>query len=139
MTSSEPILLDTNVLVYAADVSSPFYEIARTLRDRGLKGEIILCVCPQVLNEFFAVVTNPRRVTHPVAPEDVEANTLSGLCMQRLERMPASGDELTEAGYRIRVLSLEERRVGKVLIQPPEPEADRLQDQAAGSSGKGAV
>lgn len=57
-------------MVYAADVSSPFYEVVRTLRDKGLKGEIVLCVCPQVLNEFFAVVTNPRRVTHPIAPQE---------------------------------------------------------------------
>jgi predicted nucleic acid-binding protein len=41
-----------------------------TLRNKGLRGEIRLCVCPQVLSEFFAVVTNPRRVAQPVAPED---------------------------------------------------------------------
>ena len=29
-----------------------------------------LCVCPQVLFEFFAVVTNPGRVTRPMEPSE---------------------------------------------------------------------
>ncbi|MFH1648456.1 MAG: hypothetical protein ABIA11_01830 [Patescibacteria group bacterium] len=35
------------------------------LREKGLKGEVPLCICPQVLNEFFAIVTDPRRVSNP--------------------------------------------------------------------------
>jgi CBS domain containing-hemolysin-like protein len=68
------------------------------------------------------------------APEDLEANTLSGLCMQRLERMPEPGDELIEAGYRIRVMSLEERRVGRVLIQRLEQGPGVTQLSERGSS-----
>lgn len=65
MTISEISLLDTNILVYAADETSAFYQTAKTLRDKGLKGEITLCICPQVLNEFFAIVTDPKRVANP--------------------------------------------------------------------------
>jgi hypothetical protein len=43
---------DTNVLVYAADETSPFHHRSRDLRDRGLSGQTSLCVCPQVLIEF---------------------------------------------------------------------------------------
>jgi CBS domain containing-hemolysin-like protein len=67
---------------------------------------------------------------------ELEANTLSGLCMERLERMPEPGDELTEAGFRIRVLSLEERRVGKVLIHRAQ-DPDTPQDQDSGDPGDG--
>jgi len=65
MITSEVSLLDTNILVYAADEMSPFHQAARTLREKGLRGEILLCICPQVLNEFFATVTNPQRVNNP--------------------------------------------------------------------------
>jgi len=70
------------------------------------------------------------------APEGLEANTLSGLCMERLGRMPAPGDELTEREYRLRVLSLDELRVGKVLIrrelEPGSCEDQEDADPAAG-------
>lgn len=68
--SDEPALLDTNVLVYAADAGSPFHEAARRLRDRGFRGEIPLVVSPQVLLEFFAVITSPRRVQTPRSPQE---------------------------------------------------------------------
>jgi predicted nucleic acid-binding protein len=59
-TSDQRTLVDTNVLVYAADTTAEFHEPSRQLRDLGLRGEISLVVTPQVLMEFFAVVTNPR-------------------------------------------------------------------------------
>ncbi len=65
MTISDIALLDTNVLVYAADETSPFHHTAKRVRDRGLRGEIILAVTPQVLSEFFAVVTDTKRVLNP--------------------------------------------------------------------------
>jgi len=71
MTTSEgPFLLDSNILIYAADSHSQFYTQCKALITRGLKGEELLCVCPQVLLEFFAVVTNPKRVTQPLPPEE---------------------------------------------------------------------
>jgi predicted nucleic acid-binding protein len=73
MTISDPILLDTNILVYAADASSPFHNPSRDLRDRGIEGEVSICVTPQVLSEFFAVVTNPRRVQSSRSPDGAMA------------------------------------------------------------------
>lgn len=49
--------------------------------------------------------------------ETLDANTLSGLFMQRLARMPEIKDEIIESGYRLRVLSRDEHRVGKVHIE----------------------
>ena len=49
-------------------------------------------------------------------PDDLDANTLSGLFMIRLERMPKVGDAITEGDHRLRVLSHADRRVGRVAI-----------------------
>jgi toxin-antitoxin system PIN domain toxin len=68
-TSDDRILLDTNILVYAADQTAEFHEPSKQLRDRGFRGEVPLVVTPQILMEFFAVVTSPRRVTTPCSSE----------------------------------------------------------------------
>ncbi len=57
-------------------------------------------------------------------PVELDANTLSGLIMQRLARMPEPGDEILEGDYRVRVLNLEDRRVGRVEIQRLEQPVD---------------
>jgi len=77
MTTSEISLLDTNVLVYAADVTSPFHQDSRDLRDRGIKGEISLCVFPQIFYEFFAIVTDPGQSAEsqvPTNPQSIPAS-----------------------------------------------------------------
>lgn len=48
--------------------------------------------------------------------DQLDANTLSGLFMQRLARMPETGDEITENNYQLRVLNNDDHRVGKVYI-----------------------
>jgi CBS domain containing-hemolysin-like protein len=46
----------------------------------------------------------------------VDANSVSGLLMQRLEHMPQIGDEIDECGFRFQVLDVEGSRVGRVSI-----------------------
>ena len=70
MTTSELALLDTNILVYAADETSEFHAASKQLRDQGMQGDIPVAVSPQILFEFFAVITNPRRVTQPRSPQE---------------------------------------------------------------------
>ena len=82
--SDEPALLDTNVSVYAADAGSPFHDAARQLRDRGGRGEIPLVVSPQVLLEFFAVITNPRRVHAPRSPQEASAEMAKYMRSRRI-------------------------------------------------------
>ena len=48
--------------------------------------------------------------------DKLDANTLSGLFMQRLARMPETGDEIFEGNYQLRVMNTDEHRVGKVII-----------------------
>ena len=69
-TTSELAVLDTNILVYAADETSEFHVASKALRDWGMQGDIPVAVSPQILFEFFAVVTNPRRVTQPRSPQE---------------------------------------------------------------------
>ena len=65
-------MLDTNVLVYAFDRQSTFHEASRALLARAAdeKSQNRYSVTPQVLAEFFAVVTNPRRVQNPRTPQE---------------------------------------------------------------------
>ena len=72
MTTSDnkTFFLDTNILVYAADTTSPFHGACKKLREQGMTGNISLCISPQVLFEFFAVITNSKRVTQPIKPQE---------------------------------------------------------------------
>lgn len=68
-------LLDTNVLIDAFYKDSDHYPAARSLLDLAQQEEPSLCVTPQVLAEFYAVVTHPKRVTHPKSPAIYRADT----------------------------------------------------------------
>ncbi len=63
-------LLDTNVLVYAGDRVSPFHDACRGFRDRAVRGEIFAVLTATVLNEFYAIVTDDRRVRCALSPEE---------------------------------------------------------------------
>ena len=64
-------LLDTNVLVHAANASSPLHAAAAHLVAQGLRKRDHFCIAPQNLTEFAAVVTNTRFVEKPLSPTDV--------------------------------------------------------------------
>jgi len=87
-------LIDSNVLIYAADLESEFQENARNLLDQGMDGKVSLCVSSQVLLEFFSVVTNPRRVNNPRSPEDAIEEIKKYLSSRLTVIVP--GDEITE-------------------------------------------
>jgi len=55
---------------------------------------------------------------------EVAANSLSGLFMERLGRMPVVGDRITESGFLLTVSSLDERRVGAVVIERQQQQRD---------------
>ena len=60
-----PALLDTNVLVHAANLDSPLHREAASLVDRGLHQRGLFCVAPQNLVEFAAVLSRPRLAVVP--------------------------------------------------------------------------
>ncbi len=52
-----------------------------------------------------------------LATDAGDSNTLSGLFMHQLGRMPAVNDEIRDQGYRLRVLEIGDQRVEKVYIE----------------------
>src|SRR5688572_9826239 len=68
--SVEDEALDTNVLVYALYADAEHHQAARQLLDQAQSGDVRFYLTPQILTEFYAVVTNPRRVTQPQSPAD---------------------------------------------------------------------
>jgi len=55
-------------------------------------------------------------------PED-EAVTVAGLVMRFARRIPAEGEEVTIAGYRITVVERRRHRLVRLAVRPPESEA----------------
>lgn len=87
MAISNIALVDTNVLVYASDKSSSFYKIASDIRDKGLNGEINICVCPQILSEFFAIITSSNRVENPKSQKQALAELEKYLRADNIEKI----------------------------------------------------
>jgi predicted nucleic acid-binding protein len=52
--------LDTNILIYAADLSSPFHRRAVDFISQTARGEWPSCVCYQSLCEFTEIITGNR-------------------------------------------------------------------------------
>lgn len=69
----------------------------------------------------FATLSDIERVTGLEVADDLHANTLSGLFMHRLERMPKSGDSLVEASYRLTVDTVSDRHVETATIERLTP------------------
>jgi predicted nucleic acid-binding protein len=67
---SMKILLDSNILVYAYDKLSVNHEQAKNIMGKAFGGEIEAYLSPQILYEFFAVVTNPKKAASPMNSDD---------------------------------------------------------------------
>jgi toxin-antitoxin system PIN domain toxin len=67
---AELALLDTNILVYAMNKDAAQHGACRALLDRALVQEIPVGVAPQVLFEYFAVVTSAKQMTIPLSTAD---------------------------------------------------------------------
>ncbi|MGE5579939.1 MAG: type II toxin-antitoxin system VapC family toxin [Bacillota bacterium] len=59
------ILIDTNVLVYSLQEDAPQHGASRRLIEAAQAGNPLACVFHQNLLEFFAVITDPRRLENP--------------------------------------------------------------------------
>ncbi|GIZ12947.1 TerC family protein [Pseudomonas sp. NCCP-436] len=58
-----------------------------------------------------------ERLGFAAAPSD-DYQTLAGLVMSLLDRLPVTGDSLEHAGWQLTVTEVKDRRVSKVLLQP---------------------
>jgi hypothetical protein len=71
--SADRVAVDANILVYAVYRDTPQHAASRAWLERAARGEVEICVTSQVLAEFFAIVTNPKRVSDPRTPHDAVA------------------------------------------------------------------
>lgn len=70
MRISEPVLFDTNILIYAQDPNSKFYSQAISLIRQVAGGQLIGVLSQQNLLEFYSVMTDSKRVTNPISPNN---------------------------------------------------------------------
>jgi predicted nucleic acid-binding protein len=66
--SVEPGLVDANVLAYASNADDPKYAVSRALIEEARTPNSTLYITPQIICEFYSVITNPRRVAVPSSP-----------------------------------------------------------------------
>ncbi len=76
----------------------------------------------------LASLSDAERIMGLVVPDELDANTLSGLCMSALGEMPAETDEITAYGYHFIIQSVENRRVGKVLIEKLNDTDEKIEE-----------
>ena len=57
-------------------------------------------------------------------PEGTDYETVAGLVLQLLGRLPDVGDEVTVAGARLRVERMDGRRIDRIQLMPPAEEAE---------------
>jgi predicted nucleic acid-binding protein len=92
MTTSELALLDTNVLVNAVFENSEHFAAARDLLDRGRDAAAGFQLLPQNVTEFYAVVTNPKRVTTPKSPSEALSAIRTFLGLSGIALLPVPTD-----------------------------------------------
>jgi predicted nucleic acid-binding protein len=59
-------LLDTNILIYAYNQDSELYEQAFSILNTALNKDTRAFIADKSLYEFFAIITDPKRVEKPV-------------------------------------------------------------------------
>lgn len=69
MTTSDPILFDSNVLIYNQNINAPLYQQASNYHQKVIAGKVIGVISTQNITEFLAIVTDPRRITKPLSPD----------------------------------------------------------------------
>lgn len=100
--SHDPALLDTNVLIDALYEDSEHYPAARALLDQAQHGDANFHITPQVVAEFYAVVTHPKRVTIPKSPEEALTAIESFLALPGLSLLPTPPDIVSRLSALVR-------------------------------------
>lgn len=66
MIISDPLLIDTNVLVYAHNQDSPFHRKCLALITAAIAGQFRGVLAQQNLLEFYSIITDKKRVFKPL-------------------------------------------------------------------------
>lgn len=73
------ILVDANILLYAANRTSSRHEAARSWWDEQLSGTTPVCLCWSVLCAFIRIGTNPRVFDYPLSLDEATSRVQSWL------------------------------------------------------------
>jgi predicted nucleic acid-binding protein len=91
------MFVDTNVLVYATQVTSPHRAAARTALRDHTKGRARLRLSRQILREYLAVVTRPQLFANPITMAEALADVERfAAAFEVLEDGPEVGVRLAE-------------------------------------------
>ena len=69
MGTSDGVLLDSNILIYAYNQSSPFHKKAFSLLRDVLEKKVKGVITHQNLLEFYSISTDPKRVEKAISPQ----------------------------------------------------------------------
>lgn len=66
----EPILFDTNILVYAHNSDSTLHQYALNIVKDAVEGKLKGVLAQQNLLEFYSIITDHKRVANPLSPKE---------------------------------------------------------------------
>ena len=73
--AADPLFVDSNVLVYAQLVSSPWHEVARQALQRAAQAQRPLWISRQVLREYAVIMSRPQTFAQPLNPATLITHT----------------------------------------------------------------
>ncbi len=76
-------------------------------------------------------ITDLERATGYRAQQTLDANTLSGLFLTQLQRMPLVQDSIIDGGFKFTVLSIIDRRIGRTSIEKIPDEILKKKDSTS--------
>jgi len=118
------ILLDTNILVHAYNKSSPNQDQASKIIKKAMQGEIEVFLSPQVLYEFFAVVTSAKRVEHPISPREAANLCIDLWECNEIEKLNPSGIAPIEVFKFVKELNLSKAEIFDCVLAVTAKEND---------------
>lgn len=73
LISGARYLIDTNILVYSVDRTSPFYQAVTDMFQKAAEDGVEFVIAQQNLTEYIAVLTQGYKVSQASAAEDAKA------------------------------------------------------------------
>ena len=84
--------LDVNILLYASDETSQWYQAAQDFLQKKLTDPDLMCLTWPTLFSYMRISTHPRIFARPLSPEEALRNVETLLSLPRV-RVLTEGDE----------------------------------------------
>jgi toxin-antitoxin system PIN domain toxin len=91
------ILPDTNLLLYACDMSSPFHAKAAAWCERLMGGGVPVILLPSVVFGFVRISTHPRIYNDPLSVAEASAHVRSWLARKHVRLHDMLPDDVEKA------------------------------------------